>query len=145
MSFLDVYSGYHQIPLFGHDKKNTTFITTMGLYCYKVMPFDLKNAAATYQRLVTKKFMEDIGKSMEVYVNDMLVKSKRSADHIADLGKTFDILRRYKMKLNAVKCTFGVSSGKFLGFMVNNRGIEANPEKIKTLQNLKPRTNLKEL
>ena len=68
-------------------------------------------------------FRNEIGKSMEVYVDDMLVKSRRVADHISDLKKTFEILRHYQMKLNTAKCTFGVSSGKFLGFMVNHRGI----------------------
>lgn len=102
----------------------------MGLYCHKVLPFDLKNVGATYQRHVTKMFREEIGKSMKVYMDDMLVKSKKGADHISDLGKTLKILRHYKMKLNAAKCTFGVSLGKFLGSMVNNRGIETNLEKI---------------
>lgn len=91
------------------------------------MPFGIKNASAIYQRLVTKMFREEMGKSMEVYMDDMLMKSKRSANHIADIGKTVQILRHYKMKLNAVECTFGVSSGKCLGFMVNHRGIEVNP------------------
>lgn len=99
----------------------------MGLYCYKVMPFGIKNAGATYKRLVTKMFREENGKSMEVYVNDMLVKSKKDADHISDLGKTFEIIIHYKMKLNVAKCTFSVISSKFLGFMVNERGIKANP------------------
>ena len=143
MSFLDAYSGYHQIPLFGLDQEATAFVTTLGLYCYKVMPFGLKNAGATYQRLVTKMFRNEIGKSVEVYVDDMLVKSKLGADHISDLDKTFQILRHYKMKLNAAKCAFGVSSGKFLGFMVNNRGIEANPEKIQALLNIKRRRTSK--
>ena len=74
-------------------------------------------------------FKDEIGKSMEVYMDDMLVKRKRGTNHIANLGKTFNILKHYKMKLNAVKCTFGVCSGKFLVFMVNNRRIEANLEK----------------
>ena len=117
----------------------------MGLYCYKVMPFGLKNAGATYQRLVTKMFRDEIGKSMEIYVDNMLIKSKKAADHISDLKKTFEILRHYQMKLNAAKCTFGVSSGKFLGFMVNHRGIKANPEKIQAIQNVQRPTNLKEL
>ena len=90
-------------------------------------------------------FREEIDKSMEVYVDDMLVKSSRGADHISYLKKNFDILRHYKMKLNASKCTFGVNVGKFLGFMVNHRGIEANPEKIEALQNLEPPINLKDL
>ena len=109
MSFLDAYFGYHQIPLFGPDQENTAFITTIGLYCYKVMPFGLKNVGAKYQCLVTKMLKEEIRKSMEVYVDDMLVKSKKSANHISDLNKTFEILRHYRMKLNPAKCTFGVS------------------------------------
>ena len=125
MSFLDAYSGYHQIPLFGPDQENTTFITTMGLYCYKVMPFGLKNAGASFQRTVTDMFRPFIGKTMEVYVDDILVKSKKAEVHISDLDKTFQVLRHYRMKLNAAKCTFGISSGKFLGYMVSKRGIEA--------------------
>ncbi|KAL5576657.1 hypothetical protein UlMin_018356 [Ulmus minor] len=103
----------------------------IGLYCYKVMPFGLKNAGATYQRLVNKMFKNQIGKTMEVYVDDMLVKSLKTEEHIRNLKETFDILRKYKMKLNPSKCAFGVSSGKFLRFMVNHHGIEANPAKIK--------------
>lgn len=130
MIFLDAYSGYHQIPLFDPDQEHTTFITTMGLYYYKVMSFGLKNAGATYQRLVTKMFRDEIDKTMEIYVDDILVKNKKGVDHIVDLVKTFQILRHYKMKLNATKCTFGVRTGKFLEHMVNKRGIEANPEQI---------------
>lgn len=100
----------------------------MGLYYYKIMPFGLKNAGATYQRLVTKMFRDEIGKTMEVYVDDILVKGKKGVDHVANLDKTFQILRHYKMKLNVVKCTFGVSSSKFLEHMVNKREIEANPK-----------------
>ncbi|KAL5580701.1 hypothetical protein UlMin_013143 [Ulmus minor] len=103
----------------------------IGLYCYKVMPFGLKNAGATYQRLVNKMFKDQIGKTMKVYVDDMLVKSLKTEEHIQNLRETFEILRRYKMKLNPSKCAFGVSSGKFLGFMVNHRGIEANQLKFR--------------
>lgn len=117
--FLDAYSNYHQIPLFGPDQESIAFIITVGIYYYKVMPFSLKNIWATYQRLITKTFREEIGKFMEVYVDDMLVKSKTGVDHIFDLGKTFEILRHYKMKLNATNCTFRVNSRKFLGFIVN--------------------------
>ena len=92
------------------------------------MPFGLLNAGATYQRLVNLMFEKQIGKTMEVYVNDMLVKSKVASDHISHLSEMFDVLRRYRMKLNPQKCVFGVESGKFLGFIVNHRGIEANPE-----------------
>ena len=102
------------------------------------MPFGLKNAGATYQRLVNKIFKDQIGKTMEVYVDDMLVKSLKTEEHIRNLKETFDILRRYKMKLNPSKCSFGVSSSKFLGFMVNHRGIEANPAKIQALLDMEP-------
>ena len=94
------------------------------------MPFGLKNAGATYQRLVNRMFASQIGVNMEVYVDDMLVKTKYQNDHIKYLAECFAILRKYNMKLNPQKCSFGVSSGKFLGFIVNARGIEANPNKI---------------
>ena len=100
------------------------------MYCYKVMSFGLKNIGATYQRLVNQMFSKQILRNMEVYVDDMLVKSREAKTHLADLQKAFDTLRRYKMKLNLEKCLFGVSSGKFLVFMVSQRGIEVNPKKV---------------
>ena len=100
------------------DQENTAFITSQRLYCYKIMPFRLKNAGATYQRLVNKMFSQQIGRNMEVYVDDMLVKSKEELAHLDDLEETFATLRKHQMKLNPSKCTFGVASGKFLGFMV---------------------------
>lgn len=112
------------------DEENTPFITDWGIYSYKVMSFRLKNVWVTYQRLVNKMFEEQIGKTMEVYVDNMLIKSKVTNDHIEHLGEMFDILRKSRMCLNPFKCAFGVSSGKCLSFMVNQRGIEANPEKI---------------
>ncbi|KAL5559803.1 hypothetical protein UlMin_036014 [Ulmus minor] len=123
-------NGNWRIRMHEEDQEHTAFLTNQGLYCYKVMPFGLKNAGATYQRLVNKMFKDQIGKTMEVYVDDMLVKSLKMEEHIQNLKETFEILRRYKMKLNPSKRAFGVSSGKFLGFMVNHRGIEANPAKI---------------
>ena len=115
------------------DQIKTTFVTNHRLYCYKVMPFGLKNAGVTYQRLVNRMFADKVGKTMEVYVNDMLVKSLKAPDHVRDLREMFAILHRYKMKLNPNKCAFGVESGKFLGYMVSLRVIEANPEKIKAI------------
>lgn len=91
------------------DEDKTSFITNKGLYCYKVMSFDLKNVGATYQRLVNKLFKKKIGKTIEIYVNDMITKSVRSTDHVADLKNTFEILRKQGMKLNPDKCAFGVS------------------------------------
>ena len=90
-------------------------------------------------------FKDQIGKTMEVYVDDMLVKSLKTEEHIQNLKETFEILRRYKMKLNPSKCAFGVSSGKFLGFMVNHRGIEANPAKIQALLDMEPPRKIKEV
>ncbi|XP_059436627.1 uncharacterized protein LOC132169643 [Corylus avellana] len=109
------------------------------------MPFGLKNACATYQRLVNKMFQEQIGKNMEVYVDDMLVKSKLWIDHVTDLQEAFRILKRFKMKLNPTKCAFGVSSGKFLGYMVSSRGIEANPEKIQAVLDMQSPKNVKQV
>ena len=109
------------------------------------MPFGLKNAGATYQRLVNKMFKKQIGASMEVYIDDMLVKSTTAELHIAHLSEAFQILKEYNMKLNPAKCAFGVSAGKFLGFIVNNRGIEANPDKIKVMLDMLPPSNIKEV
>ena len=122
LSFMDTYFGYNQVPMYEHDDKHTSFITDQGLYCYKTMPFNLKNARATYQRLVNGIFKYLKRKSMEVYVDDMLVKSKTVGDHIEYLNQMINILRKYQMKLNPLKCAFGVRSGKFLGFMVNQCG-----------------------
>ena len=91
------------------------------------MSFGLTNAGATYQRLVTKMFKPLLGKTMEVYIDDMLVKSKQRSGHVTHLQEAFDLLKTYDMKLNPLKCAFGVSVGLFLGFMVTQRGIEANP------------------
>ena len=145
LSFMDAYSGYNQILKFEPDQEHTSFITDRGLYCYIGMPFGLINAGATYQRLVNMMFKDQIGKTMEVYVDDMLVKSKRDIDHVAHLSEMFEILRKYRMKLNPQKCVFGVESGKFLGFMVNHRGIEANPAKIKALLDMKSPDTIKQV
>uniref|UniRef100_A0A2N9IZX2 RNA-directed DNA polymerase n=1 Tax=Fagus sylvatica TaxID=28930 RepID=A0A2N9IZX2_FAGSY len=110
LSFMDAFSGYNQIRMEEEDQEKTAFITSRGLFCYKVMPFGLKNAGATYQRLVNKMFHDQIGRNVEVYVDDMLVKSKENEDHLTDLKETFQALRTYNMKLNPEKCAFGVSS-----------------------------------
>ena len=145
LSFMDAYSGYNQIKMKPEDRESTSFITPRGTYYYNVMPFGLKNAGATYQRLMNKVFAEQIGKNMEVYVDDMLTKSKKAADHIADLSQTFDQLEKYQMKLNPTKCIFGVQEGMFLGYIVNQRGIEANPDKIKALLELQSPTTKREV
>ncbi|KAL5852794.1 hypothetical protein ACOSQ3_007912 [Xanthoceras sorbifolium] len=123
------------------DEDKTTFVTDRGMYCYRMVPFELKNAGATYQRLVNRMFAPQLGKNMEVYVDDMLTKFLEADNHRADLEETFTTLRRYNMRLNPEKCVFAVTSGKFFSFMVHQRGIEANPDKIKAIQELRsPRT-----
>ena len=117
-SFLDAFSGYHQIPMHLPDAEKTSFITPHGLFYYNVMPFGLKNVGATYQSLVTKMFRPLLGKTMEVYIDDMLIKSKERPDHIEHLQKAFTLLRAYDMKLNPSKGTFRVNAGRFLGLMV---------------------------
>ena len=126
---MDAFSGYNQIKMEEADQEKTSFVTSQGLFCYKVMPFGLKNVGATYQRLMNKMFAHQIRRNVQVYVGDMLVKSLHENNHLEDLRETFDTLQSYNMKLNLNKCAFGVTTGKFLGFMVSQKGIEVNPKK----------------
>ena len=145
MSFLDVFQGYHQIPLALEDQEKTAFVTHTGNYHYKVMPFGLKNAGSTYQRMTTRMFEPQLGKNIEVYIDDMVVKSKVVSDHVKDLGNIFEILRKHKLRLNTSKCSFGVGSSKFFGCMVTHRRIEVNPDQVKAITNLQPSQNSKEV
>ena len=145
LSFMDTFSGYNQIRKHEDDQEKTSFVTSQGLFCYRVMSFGLKNAGTTYQRLMNRMFAPQIGRYVQVYVDDMLVKSRREEDHLKDLRETFDTLRSYNMKLNPGKCAFGVTAGKFLGFMVSQKGIEANPDKIRAIIKMKPPRNVKEV
>ena len=115
------------------DEEHTSLITYRDLYYYKAIPFSLKNTEATYQRLVNGIFKDLIEKSIEVYVDNMLVKAKTVRDNIEHLNQMFNILRKYRMKLDPLKCAFRVGSGKHLGFMVNQHGIEAKTKKINAL------------
>ncbi|PKU77424.1 RNA-directed DNA polymerase [Dendrobium catenatum] len=145
LSFMDAYSRYNQIRMDPVDEEETAFQTDKGLYCYKVMPFGLKNAGETYQLLMNKVFKNLIGHSIEVYIDDMLVKTLERTKYIFDLEQCFSLLRHYNIRLNPTKYAFGVTSGKFLGFMVTHRGIEANPEKIKALRDMVSPRNIKEV
>ena len=106
ISFLDAFQGYHQILLAVEDQEKTAFVTPTGNYHYKVMPFGLKNTGSTYQRMMTRMFEPQLGKNIEIYVDDMVVKSKVVSEHLGDLGGIFDVLRRHKLRLNAIKCFF---------------------------------------
>ncbi|KAI3695247.1 hypothetical protein L1987_78239 [Smallanthus sonchifolius] len=144
-TFMDASSGFQQIQMEPSDQEDTAFMTPTCIYCYIAMPFGLKNAGATYQRLVNMMFKEKLGDNMEVYIDDMAVKSKKAEDHLRDLRDAFDILDQYNMKLNPFKCHFGVGAGKFLGYMVTKRGTEAILEKIKAIINLKSPANTKDV
>ena len=120
MSFLDAFQGYHQIPLALDDQEKSTFVTLIRNYHYKVMPFGLKNAGSTYQRMMTRMFEPQLGKSIEVYIDDMVVNSKVMSEHVGDLGNIFEILGKHELRLNASKCSFGMGSGKFLSYMVTH-------------------------
>ena len=109
------------------------------------MPFGIKNIGAIYPRLMNKLFVHQIGRNVQVYVDDMLVKSQREDDHLEDLRETFNTLRSYNMKPNPRKSAFKVTTGKFLGFMVSQRGIEANLDKIWAIIEMAPPKNVKEV
>ena len=135
-SFMDGFSGYNQIKMAPEDREKTSFITPWGTFCYKVMPFGLINAGATYQRGMTTLFHDMMHKEIEVYVDDMIVKSSTEEEHVEYLLKTFQRLRKYQLRLNPNKCTFGVRSGKFLGFVVSQKGIEVDPDKVKAIREM---------
>ena len=145
ISFLDAFQSYHQIPFALDDQEKTAFVTSTGNYHYKVMPFGLKNAGATYQRMITRMFEPLLEKNIEIYIDDMVVKSKAESEHVNDLGDIFEILRRHKLHLNTSKCSFGIGSRKFLGYMVTHHGIEVNPDQIKAINDLQPPRNPKEV
>lgn len=127
------------------DEEKTIFITPHRLYYYKVMPFGLKNVGATYQRLITKFFKPLIGNIIEGYIDDIVVKSKTQSEHVHHLQEVFQLLRKYSMKLNLAKFTFDVSLGKFLGYMVIQRGIDVNLDKIMAIVDMLAPKNKKEL
>jgi hypothetical protein len=144
LSLMDAYSGYNQIKMHTEDATKTAFITDYGVYYYKVMPFGLKNAGATFQRAVDTIFRPLLGETMEAYVDDLLVKSKKREDHPQDLQKAFSIMLQFGVRLNPEKCSFGISAGKFLGYMVSSRGIEPNLDKVKAILDMQPPRNITE-
>ena len=133
LSFMDGFSWYNQILMDLEDMEKTSSISEWGTYCYRVMPFGLKNAGATYQRVATTLFHDMMHKDVEVYVDDMIVKSRDRADHLAALQRFFERIRQFILRLNPKKGTFGVTSGKLLGHIVSERGIEVDPKKIKAI------------
>jgi hypothetical protein len=143
LSFLDAYSGYHQIKMKESDQLATSFSTPFGMYCYTTMPFGLRNVGATYQRCMNHVFEEHIGRTVEAYIDDIVVKTRKASVLLSDLEVTFGCLLAKGVKLNPEKCVFGVPRGMLLGFIVSQRGIEANPEKIAAITNMGPIKDLK--
>ncbi|GJZ82320.1 reverse transcriptase domain-containing protein [Tanacetum coccineum] len=134
--FLDAYKGYHQIKMAKEDEEKTAFITSQGIFCYSKMPFGLKNVGSTYQRLVDKAFQRQIGRNLEVYVDDLVIKSRTEEEIIRDITETFKTLRQINMKLNPKKCTFGMKEGMFLGYKVSTNGLKACPDKADAVLSL---------
>ena len=145
LSFMDGFSGYNQIRLAEEDQDKTSFTMPWGTYCYVVMPFGLKNAGATYQRTMMAIFHDMIHIDMEVYVDDILVKSRTRTEHPQALARILQWSWKHNLKMNPKKCVFGVFSGKLLRFIVNKRGIEIDLNKAKAIAEMPPPKNFKEL
>ena len=145
LCFLGAYYGYHQIKMAESDQAATAFITPYDPFYFNTMPFGLKNAGATYQHMIQTCLETQTGKIVDAYVDDVVTKTRHVESLIDDLRLTFDNLRTYDIRLNPEKCVFSVPSGKLLGFIVSNRGIEANPAKIRALSQLATPTDLKQI
>jgi hypothetical protein len=145
LSFLDGYSTYHQTSLAIDDEEKITFITPFGIYYYTKMAFGFMNRGATYQKCIQIILEAQIRGNIEIYIDDVVVNSKKHGDLLDDLKDTFDNLHKYKMKLNPKKCVFSVSSGKLLGYMVSARGIDTNQKKVEAIEQLQPPRTQKEI
>ncbi|PKA55935.1 RNA-directed DNA polymerase like [Apostasia shenzhenica] len=145
MSFLDAFSSYHQIRMAEEDERHTSFITDHRIFCYKVMPFGLKNAGATYQRMIDAVFHDQNGRNLEAYVDVLLVKNRSKEGHLEDLRETLETYRGHNIRLNPSKNIFGATHEKFLRRMVSNRGIKVNPEKIQAVLNMNPPRTVTEI
>jgi hypothetical protein len=138
MSLLDCYSGYHEIWMKKEDEPKTSFITPSGAYCYLRMLEGLKNVGGSFSRMTTKVLCSQIGRNVLTYVDDIIVKSTKQENHIADLHETFANFRKAGLKLNPENCVFRVKKGKFLGCLVSIKGIEANKNKIEAILRMEP-------
>jgi len=145
LSFLDAYSSYNQIRMHLGDREKTSFMTEEANFYYEVMPFGLKNTGATYQQLMNEVFHGLIGRNVEVYMGDIVVKSDSCEQHRDDLVEVLGALRRYNMRLNPEKCVFSMEGEKFLGVMLMHRGIEANLNKCQAIVEKRSPKNVKEV
>ena len=147
LSFMDGFFGYNRILITVEDIPKTTFRCpiSIGTFEWLVMPFGLKNAGATYQRAMNAIFHDMLGHHMEVYIDDIVVKSRRTNDHVDHLRKSCVRMRHHQLKLNPLKCAFGVLAGNFVGFLVHQRGIEVDQNKAKAIASANAPQNKKEL
>ena len=145
LSFLDAFFGYNQIKMHPRDECKIAFMTELSCYCYMVMPFGLKNVGATYQRLMDRVLAPMLGRNVQAYVDDMVVTSHSKEQHVVDLEELFTTIAMYRLKLNLEKFVFGVEAGKFLGFLLTERGIEVNPEKCAAILEMRSPTSVKEV
>ncbi|GJY30358.1 reverse transcriptase domain-containing protein [Tanacetum coccineum] len=143
--FLDAYKGYHQIPIAEKDEEKTAFYTREGVFCCRRLPFGLKNAGATYQRLIDKVFSHQLGRNMEVNADDIVIKSNVEEEMLIDIKETLDGLRAIKLKLNPKKCSFGVEEGVFSGHLITKQGIKASPSNVKAISDLQPPKTVSEI
>jgi len=139
------FSGYNQIKMNPRDEELTTIRTPQGIYCYTVMPFGLKNTGATYQRAMMIIFHDFFHNLVECYVDDLVVKTKDRENHPHVLRKVFEKLRMHHLKMNPLKFASGVTSGKFLGFTAREDGIEIDPDKVKSIIQMPPPRNSRQL
>ncbi|GLU21508.1 hypothetical protein SLE2022_376420 [Rubroshorea leprosula] len=142
-SLMDGSSGYNQVSMCPNNAEKTAFRTPIYNFYYVVMPFGLKNVGATYQRVMVVIFHDFIHIYIEVYIDDTVVKSKTRLGNFDVLRKVFDRCHLYKLKMNPVKCVFGIFAGKFLGVLVNKHGISVDPAKFKAIQAMQPPKNFK--
>jgi hypothetical protein len=142
LSFMDGNTSYNQIFMAPEDIHKTAFRvpSAVGLFKYVVMTFGLKNAGVTYQHAMNYIYHDLIGKLMEIYINDVVVKSTSIAAHLGDLRQVFERTRRFELKMNLKKCAFGVSAGQFLGFLVHERGIEIGLKSQEVVRTIVPPT-----
>jgi hypothetical protein len=145
LCFLDYYFEYHHIPLKVEDQIKTSFITPFGAFCYIAMPFGLKSVGATYLQGIQRCLHSQLRCNAEAYVDGVVIQTREDEGLISDLTKTFDNMRKFKRKLNPEMCTFGVPSGKLLGYMVSRCGIDANPEKMSAITKMKPPESLHDM
>jgi hypothetical protein len=145
MALLDYFSGYHEISLHEEDEEKTSFITPCGTYCYLRMPEGLCNASSTFCRMTKAALKDQVDRNVLSYVDDIVMVNKKRENYITDLAETFTNMHEVRLKLNPLKCVFGITKGNVLGCLVSTKGIEANGDKIKAITHMQPPQSRKDV